>query len=42
MCTQVPQSVIPISAVLFIIAELLDVPQIMREASACVEMILHE
>jgi len=32
--TQVTQSVIPIGAVLFIIAELLNMPQIMREASA--------
>ena len=40
--TQVTQSVIPISAVLFIIAELLNMPQIMREASARVEMIRHE
>ena len=32
--TQVTQSVIPISAVLFIVAELLNMPQIMREASA--------
>lgn len=40
--TQVTQSVIPISAVLFIIAELLNMPQIMREASAHVEMMRHE
>ena len=40
--TQVTQSVIPISAVLFIIAELLNMPQIIREASARVEMISHE
>ena len=40
--TQVTQSVIPISAVLFIIAELLNMPQIIREASARVEMMLHE
>ena len=40
--TQVTQSVIPISAVLFIIAELLNMPQIMREASARVEMMRHE
>jgi len=40
--TQVTQSVIPISAVLFIIAELLNMPQIMGEASARVEMIRHE
>ena len=40
--TQVTQSVIPIGAVLFIIAELLNMPQIMREASARVEMIRHE
>ena len=32
--TQVTQSVIPIGAVLFTIAELLNMPQIMREASA--------
>lgn len=40
--TQVTQSVIPIGAVLFIIAELLNMPQIMREASARVEMMRHE
>ena len=40
--TQVTQSVIPISAVLFIIAELLNMPQIMREASAHAEMMRHE
>lgn len=40
--TQVTQSVIPISAVLFIIAELLNMPQIMGEASARVEMMRHE
>ena len=40
--TQVTQSVIPISAVLFIIAELLNMPQIMREASAHAEMMHHE
>jgi len=40
--TQVTQSVIPISAVLFIIAELLNMPQIIREASARVEMMRHE
>ncbi len=40
--TQVTQSVIPISAVLFIIAELLNMPQIMREASARVELMRHE
>jgi len=40
--TQVTQSVIPISAVLFIIAELLNMPQIMREAITRVEMMRHE
>lgn len=40
--TQVTQSVIPISAVLFIIAELLNMPQIMGEASSRVEMMRHE
>ena len=40
--TQVTQSVIPIGAVLFIIAELLNMPQIMREASAHAEMMRHE
>ena len=40
--TQVTQSVIPIGAVLFIIAELLNMPQIMGEASARVEMMRHE
>ena len=40
--TQVTQSVIPIGAVLFIIAELLNMPQIMREASARAEMMRHE
>ena len=40
--TQVTQSVIPIGAVLFIIAELLNMPQIIREASARVEMMRHE
>jgi hypothetical protein len=34
--------VIPIGAVLFIIAELLNMPQIMREASAHAEMMRHE
>ena len=32
--TQITQSVIPIGAVLFIIAELLNMPQIIREARA--------
>lgn len=40
--TQVTQSVIPISAVLFIIAELLNMPQIMREAITREEMMRHE
>ena len=40
--TQVTQSVIPIGAVLFIIAELLNMPQIIREAITCEEMMRHE
>jgi TRAP-type C4-dicarboxylate transport system permease small subunit len=40
--TQVTQSVIPIGAVLFIIAEVLNLPQIMREASGRAEMMRHE
>jgi len=40
--TQVTQSVIPIGAVLFIIAEILNLPQIMREASGRAEMLRHE
>ena len=40
--TQVTQSVIPIGAVLFIIAELLNMPQIMREAITREEMMRHE
>ena len=40
--TQVTQSVIPIGAVLFIIAELLNIPQIMREAITREEMMRHE
>ncbi len=40
--TQVTQSVIPIGAVLFIIAELLNMPQIMREAITREEMTRHE
>ena len=40
--TQVTQSVIPIGAVLFIIAEILNLPQIMREASGRAEMMRHE
>ena len=40
--TQVTQSVIPIGAVLFLIAEFLNLPQIMREASGRAEMLRHE
>lgn len=40
--TQVTQSVIPIGAVLFIIAELLNMPQIIREAITREEMMRHE
>ena len=40
--TQVTQSVIPIGAVLFIIAELLNMPQIMREAITREKMMRHE
>lgn len=40
--TQVTQSVIPIGAVLFIIAEVLNLPQIMREASGRARMMRHE
>lgn len=40
--TQVTQSVIPIGAVLFVIAEFLNLPQIMREASGRAEMLRHE
>ena len=40
--TQVTQSVIPIGAVLFIIEEILNLPQIMREASGRAEMMRHE
>ena len=40
--TQVTQSVIPIGAVLFVIAEIMNLPQIMREASGRAEMMPHE
>jgi TRAP-type C4-dicarboxylate transport system permease small subunit len=40
--TQVTQSVIPIGAVLFVIAELLNLPQILREANGRAEMLRHE
>ena len=39
---QFTQSVIPIGAVLFVIAELLNLPQILREASGHAEMLRHE
>jgi len=40
--TQFTQSVIPVGAVLFVIAELLNLPQIMREASGRAAMLRHE
>ena len=40
--TQVTQSVIPIGAVLFVIAETLNLPQILREASGRSTMLHHE
>jgi TRAP-type C4-dicarboxylate transport system permease small subunit len=40
--TQFTQSVIPIGAVLFVIAEALNLPQIWREATGQVEMLRHE
>ena len=40
--TQLTQSVIPIGAVLFVIAELLNLPQIWREATGRSEVLRHE
>lgn len=40
--TQLTQSVIPIGAILFIIAECLNLPQIWREASGQSQMLRHE
>jgi len=40
--TQFTQSVIPVGAVLFVIAELLNLPQILREASGRAAMLRHE
>ena len=40
--TQLTQSVIPIGAVLFVIAELLNLPQIWREATGRAEVLRHE
>jgi TRAP-type C4-dicarboxylate transport system permease small subunit len=40
--TQFTQSVIPIAAILFVIAELLNLPQILREASGRAEIPRHE
>ena len=40
--TQLTQSVIPIGAVLFVIAELLNLPQIWREATGSAEVLRHE
>jgi len=40
--TQFTQSVIPIGAVLFVIAELLNLPQIWREATGRAEVLRHE
>ncbi len=40
--TQFTQSVIPIGAILFVIAELLNLPQILREASGRAQMLRHE
>ena len=40
--TQFTQSVIPIGAILFVIAEILNLPQVLREASGRVEMLRHE
>lgn len=40
--TQFTQSVIPIGAVLFVIAEILNLPQVLREASGRAEMLRHE
>ena len=40
--TQFTQSVIPIGAILFVIAEILNFPQILREASGRTEMLRHE
>ena len=40
--TQFTQSVIPIGAILFVIAEILNLPQILREASGSTRMLRHE
>lgn len=40
--TQLTQSVIPIGAILFVIAEILNLPQIWREATGRAEMLRHE
>jgi TRAP-type C4-dicarboxylate transport system permease small subunit len=40
--TQLTQSVIPIGALLFVIAELLNLPQIWREATGRAEVLRHE
>ena len=40
--TQFTQSVIPIGAILFVVAEILNLPQILREASGRAGMLRHE
>jgi TRAP-type C4-dicarboxylate transport system permease small subunit len=40
--TQLTQSVIPIGAILFVIAEILNLPQIWREATGRAEMLRYE
>ncbi len=40
--TQLTQSVIPIGAILFVIAEIFNLPQIWREATGQAEMLRHE
>lgn len=40
--TQLTQSVIPIGAILFVIAEVLNLPQILREATGQAEVLRHE
>jgi len=40
--TQFTQSVIPISAILFVIAEILNLPQILREATGQASVLRHE
>jgi TRAP-type C4-dicarboxylate transport system permease small subunit len=40
--TQLTQSVIPIGAILFVIAEILNLPQIWREATGRAEYVRHD